>query len=93
MKKLSVSEWRKRIKEGREKAKDDERSYQIRSHGNDENVGKVRNLMHSDRRLSIRAMAVQLNINKETVKMPELWINGRILHHDSTLARKALSVK
>jgi hypothetical protein len=30
-----------------------------------ENVEKVRNLVHSDRRLSIRTMAVQLNLDKE----------------------------
>jgi hypothetical protein len=31
------------------------------------NVKKVRNLVHSDRCLRIRAVAVQLNLDKETV--------------------------
>jgi hypothetical protein len=44
--------------------KDGERSGHARSHGTDENVEKVWNLVHSDRRLSIKAMAVQLNLNK-----------------------------
>jgi hypothetical protein len=33
-----------------------------------ENVENVQNLVRSERRLSIRAMAVQLNLDKETVK-------------------------
>jgi hypothetical protein len=32
-----------------------------------ENAGKVWNLMHSDRHLSIRAMVVQTKLDKETV--------------------------
>jgi hypothetical protein len=44
----------------------DERSGHPRSHRTDENVEKVRNVVHSHRRLSIRAVAVQLNLDKET---------------------------
>jgi hypothetical protein len=44
---------------------DDERSGLPKSHRTDENVEKVRDLVHSD---SIRAMAVQLKIDKETMK-------------------------
>jgi hypothetical protein len=62
-KKSSVSEWHKRFKQGR-----DERSGLPRSHRTDENAEKVQNLVHSDRRLSIRAVAVQLNLDKETEK-------------------------
>jgi hypothetical protein len=32
------------------------------------------------------AMAVQLNIDKETEERPELWLNDLILHHDSVPA-------
>jgi hypothetical protein len=39
-----------------------------RSHKTDENVEKMRNLVVLDRRLSIRSMAVQLNLDRETVK-------------------------
>jgi hypothetical protein len=38
-------------------------------------------------------MAVQLHLDKGTVKMPELWRNDWIPHHDSAPAHKALSVK
>jgi hypothetical protein len=40
--------------------KDDERSGR-----SNENVGTVRNLVHSDGHLSIRAMTVQLNLDKQ----------------------------
>jgi uncharacterized metal-binding protein len=57
MKKSGVSEWYKRLKEGRKNVEDDERS-RPRSLRTDGNVEKVRNLTHSEGRLSIRPMAV-----------------------------------
>jgi hypothetical protein len=44
-----------------ENVENDERSGRPKSHRTDENVEKVRNLVHSDRRLRIRAMAVKLD--------------------------------
>jgi hypothetical protein len=38
MKKLSVSEWHKRFKEGREDVKDDKRTVHLKTHWTDENV-------------------------------------------------------
>jgi hypothetical protein len=55
----------------------------IRTQSTGENAEEVRNSVHSDRRLSIRAMAVQMNLDKETVTCQGL---------DSP-APKALSVK
>jgi hypothetical protein len=49
--------------------------------------------MHSDRNLSITAMALQLNLDIKTKKRPELWPKVWILHHDNAPAQKALSVK
>jgi hypothetical protein len=72
MKKSSVFEWNKRFKEGRENVKDDERSCRPRSHRTNENVEKMRDLVHSERCLSIKAMDVKLNLEKEAVKRPEL---------------------
>jgi hypothetical protein len=46
----------------------DERSGHPTSHRTDENVEKVWNLVHSQTHLSITAMAVQLNLDKEAVK-------------------------
>jgi hypothetical protein len=47
---------------------DSERCGYPRSHRTKENVDKVQNLVHSDRRLSNRAMAMQLNRYTETVR-------------------------
>jgi hypothetical protein len=46
---------------------DDERSGRSRPHRTDENVEKARNLVHSDRRLSITAVAVPIKLDKEEV--------------------------
>jgi DNA-binding transcriptional regulator YhcF (GntR family) len=46
---------------------DVERSCHPRSHRTNENFEEVENVLHSDRLLSMRAMAVQLNLNTETV--------------------------
>jgi hypothetical protein len=70
LKKSNISEWRKRFKEGRENVEHDERSDRSRFHRTDKNVEKVRNLMHSDRRLNIRTIAVQMSLDKETV----MWV-------------------
>jgi hypothetical protein len=71
---------------------DDERS-RTRSQRTEENVEKVRNLAHLHRSFNIRATAVQINLDKETAKRPELWPNDWILHHHDAPAHKALSVK
>jgi hypothetical protein len=60
VKKSCALEWPKLFKEGRESAEDDERIGRPRYQRTDENFEKVRNLMHSDRRLNITAMAVQI---------------------------------
>jgi len=64
MKKSSVSERFKRFKGSCENVEDDERNCHPRSHRIDENVEKVRNLVHSGRHLSIRAIGMQINLSK-----------------------------
>jgi hypothetical protein len=68
MKKSSVFEWHKRFKERRENMEDDDKSNRSRCDKTDGNVEKVRNLVNSGKRFSIRAMAVQLNLDKGTVR-------------------------
>jgi len=70
----------------------DERSGCPRSHQANENVERMQNLAHSDRCLSVTAMAMQPNLGKQW-KRPELWPNNWILHCDNAPANKALSVK
>jgi predicted transposase YdaD len=73
MKKSSVFELHKRFKEGREDVKDGERTGRPKTHRTDESVEKVRKLVRSDRRLSVRMMAEELNLDRETVRkvLPE----------------------
>ncbi|CAI9587884.1 unnamed protein product [Staurois parvus] len=54
MKKSSVFEWHKRFKEGREDVHDDARSGQPKTQRTDANVDRVRALVQSDRRMSVR---------------------------------------
>jgi mRNA-degrading endonuclease RelE of RelBE toxin-antitoxin system len=68
MKKSSVFEWHKRFKEGWEDVKDDERTGRPKTHRTDKNVEKVRKLVRSDRQLSVRMMAEELNLDRETVR-------------------------
>jgi hypothetical protein len=72
MKKSSVSEWHMWFEEGRENVEDDERSGHPRSHRTIEYAGKVWNLVHS---VSIRGVALQLNLDKETVTCIERGLN------------------
>jgi hypothetical protein len=67
-KRPSVSESHKQLKKGRENVEDDENSGRPKSQRTDENIENMRNLMHSDRRLTIRALVVQLNLDKETLR-------------------------
>jgi arginyl-tRNA--protein-N-Asp/Glu arginylyltransferase len=48
---------------------------QVGSQRSDENVEKVWNLVHSDKCLSVRALTVQLNLDKETVTCVERGLN------------------
>jgi hypothetical protein len=75
VKNSSDFQWHKWFKEDHENKENDERSGHPRSHRTDKNVEKVQNLVHSYRHLSIRAMAVQLNLDKETVTCIEKGLN------------------
>jgi hypothetical protein len=67
MKKLSVFEWHRRFKEGREDVQDDPRSGQPKTQRTDANVDRVLTLARSDRRLGVRVIE-ELNMNRETVR-------------------------
>jgi len=68
MKKLSVFEWHRPFKEGREDVQHDPRSGQPKTRRTDANVDRVRTLVSSDRRLGVRVIAEELNMNRETVR-------------------------
>ena len=65
---MSVFEWHEWFKEGQEDVQDDPRSGQPKTQRTDENVARVRTLVLSGRRLGVRLIAEELNMNKETVR-------------------------
>jgi hypothetical protein len=66
MKKSSVFEFHRRLKEGREDVQGDLRSGQSKTQRTDVNVERVRTLVRSDRRLGVRLLAEEFNMNMET---------------------------
>jgi transposase len=68
MKKSSVFEWHRRFKERREDVQDDPRSGQPKTQRTNANVDRLRTLVCSDRRLGVRVIAEELDMNRETVR-------------------------
>nr|XP_045001723.1 protein GVQW3 isoform X1 [Jaculus jaculus] len=69
MSRARVFDWHKRFKEGREDIRDDARSGRPITHRTDENIRKVKDLVCSNRQLTVRMMAEELNLDKETVRL------------------------
>ena len=65
MKKTAVYKWVRRFSEGRESVTDEERSATIRT---EENIAKIRQIVRENRRLTVRSIAEQVNIDGETVR-------------------------
>jgi hypothetical protein len=68
MRKSSAFEWHRWFKDGRENVQDDPRSGQPKTQRTDANVERERTLVHSDRRLGVRVIAEELNMNREMVQ-------------------------
>jgi len=67
MKKTAVYKWVKRFSEGRESVTDEERSGQPATSRTENNTAKVHQIARENRRLTVRSIAEQVNIDKETV--------------------------
>ena len=67
MSRSRVFEWHKRFKEGREEVEDDARSGRPSLSRTEDNVERVRQNMREDRRMTVRMIAYELGINRETV--------------------------
>jgi len=65
---IECFEWHRRFKEEREDVQDDPRSGQPKTQRTGANVDRVRTLVRSDRRLGVRVIAEELNMNRETVR-------------------------
>jgi len=68
MKKTEVYKWAKRFSEGRESVTDEERSGRPVTSRTEENTGKVRKIVRENRQLTVRSIAEQVNIDRETVR-------------------------
>jgi len=68
MKKTAVYMWVKRFSEGRESVTDEERSGRPATSRTEENTAKSRQILRENRRLTVRSIAEQVNIDRETVR-------------------------
>ena len=72
-----VFEWHKRFKSGREEVEDDPRSGRPSTTKTDKNIVRVKQTVRSDRRLTIRMIADNLDLNRESVRnilLHDLWM-------------------
>ena len=68
MSRARLFEWHKRFTSDREDVEDDPKSGRPSTTKTADNIGKVNELVRSDRRLTVRMMAEELNINRESVR-------------------------
>jgi len=67
VKKTAVYKWVKRFSEGREGVTDEERSGRPATSRTEENIAKVRQIVSENRRLTVKSIAEQVNIDRKTV--------------------------
>jgi len=68
MKKTVVCKWVKRFSEGRENVTDEERSGRPATSRTEENNGKVCQIVRENCWLTVRTIAEQVNMDRETVR-------------------------
>ena len=67
MKKTAIYKWVKSFSEGKESITDEERSGWPATNRTEENIAKVRQIVHENHQMTVRSTAEQVNINRETV--------------------------
>jgi hypothetical protein len=68
LKKIGIYKWVTRFSEGRENATDEKRSGGPATSITEENIAKVRQILRENRRLTVRSIAEQANIDRETIR-------------------------
>ena len=68
MSRARVSEWHKRFSEDRESVKDGDRPGRPRTAVTDDNIEKVRDVVRKDGRVGVRAVAEEVNLDRESVR-------------------------
>jgi transposase len=66
MKKTAVYKWVTRFSEGRANVTDNERSGRPATRRTEENIVKVRQILRENRWLTVRSIAEQVNLDRET---------------------------
>ena len=66
MSRARVFEWHKQFSEGRESVKDDDRPDHPHTAVTDDNIEKARDVIRKDRRLGVRAVAEEVNLDMES---------------------------
>ena len=88
MKKTAVYKWVKRFSEGRESVTDEERSGRpATSRTEKKAIAKVRQIVRTNRRLTVRSIAEQVNIDIETARKVLLKILRKIVTEDLDMRR------
>ena len=67
MNQVSVFEWHKRFKEGRESVRDDERCARSKEDRTPELIGQIKIFLDKDRRVSIETISAQFDVSVRTV--------------------------
>jgi len=68
MKKTAVYKWVKRFSEGRGSITNEEKSGRPATSRTEENIAKIHQTVRENRRLIVRSIAEQVNIDRETVR-------------------------
>jgi len=68
MKKTAVYKWVRRFSGGRESVTDEERSGWPATSRTEENIAKIGQIVRENRQLTVRSIAEQVNIERETVR-------------------------
>jgi len=87
MKKTAVYKWVKRFSEGRESVTEEESSGRPATNRTEENIVKVRHILCENRRLAVRSIAEQVNIDIETARKVLLKILRKIVTEDLDMRR------
>ena len=83
MSRARVFEWHKWFLEGRESLKDDDRPGCARTAVTDDNIEKVRDVIRKDHQLGVRAVAEEVNLDRESV----WWILRIGMEHEKGLCK------
>ena len=67
MSKAHAFEWHKRFREGREECEDDQRSGKPVTSRTDSNIDRLKQLVHADRRLTVRMICEELSSGRDAV--------------------------